>query len=392
MKKIIILALFLSTAAALSAAQPAQGRIQIGDLHTEDAGETLKVGFTARIAPRAVKRNHTLVFVPVIEGGGYRQSLSPVVVHGKGSRIARQRREWVARQVAGYENAAVASNGTAINVSAEVPFQKWMSGASLVFESVEGGCCRYDRLEDALFAENIIVRAEPEPVVVVAEREPEPIPEPVWVPRTVADSLSVAFTFVLPMSEFDPDEPFKIYDDERENALIVYYRLGRLNIDPAYMDNAHTLSNLTSVIDMIMASSDSRVERIVVAGFSSPDGSFEVNDRLAFDRAVSVKKHLIETTPAKDYQIMIHNGSTDWRGLRAMVERSALPEKQQIISIIDNTPVWDAQRQVGRLGELMRLNGGRTYRYLYNEYFPYLRNGAFIKVYYENRQAGAENR
>jgi hypothetical protein len=67
-----------------------------------------------------------------------------------------------------------------------------------------------------------------------------------------------------------------------------------------------------------------------------------------------------------------------------MVEKSNLPEKRDILSIIDNTPVWDSGRQVGRLGELMRLNGGRTYRYLLNEYFPYLRSGAFIRVYHKS--------
>jgi hypothetical protein len=85
-----------------------------------------------------------------------------------------------------------------------------------------------------------------------------------------------------------------------------------------------------------------------------------------------------------DGSILLHNGSVDWRGLRVMVERSSLLEKREIISIIDNTPIWDSRRQVGRLGELMKLNGGRTYRYLLNEYFPHLRSGAFIRAYYRN--------
>lgn len=378
MKKIFILTIFFMLAVTTLEAQVAGGRIQINDLRIEDLGETAKVSFTAVVAPKAAKRDHSVVFIPVIANDGYRQSLSPVVVQGKGSRIARERREWVARQTADYENAIYTKNGQTVSVTTTVPFQKWMLGSDLIFESVEGGCCTYDKLSDVLFAENIITRVEPEPVVVDE-------PTPVWVPVTVADSLSTAFTFVVPSSEFDENEPFKIYDDERENSLVIYYRVSKHDIDASYMDNKLTLSNLTAAINMIMESSDSRVEKIVVAGFASPEGSFEFNDRLAFERAVAVKKHLMKTTGAKDNQIMVFNGSVDWRGLRAMVAKSNLPEKKQVLSIIDNTPVWDSRRNVGRRGELMRFNNGKTYRYLLNEYFPYLRNGAFIRVYYENK-------
>lgn len=378
MKKIFTLTILFILAVTASVAQVADGRVKVGNLQVEDLGETVKVSFTATVAPKAVKRDHSLVFIPVIVNGGFRQSLSPVVVQGKGSKIARRRREWVAKQVAGYDAATYTENGRTVAITTTVPMQKWMLGADLIFESVEGGCCTYGKLDDILFAENIIIRQAPEPVA-IAEAEP------VWVPVSVADSLSTAFTFVLPMSEFDENEPFRIYDDERENSLVVYFRLAKHDIDAAYMENAHTLSNLTTAINMIMESKDGNVERIIVAGFASPEGSFEFNDRLAFERAVSVKKYLMETTGARDEQIMVFNGSVDWRGLRAMVAKSNLPEKRQVLSIIDNTPVWDSQRQVGRLGELMRLNDGKTYRYLLNEYFPYLRNGAFIRVYYENK-------
>lgn len=378
MKKLFTLTILFMLAATASQAQVADGRIQINDLRVEDLGETAKVSFSANVEPKAVKRNHSLVFIPVITNDGFRQSLSPVVVQGKGSRIARERREWVAKQTADYENAIYTENGQTVSISTTVPFQKWMLGSDLIFECVEGGCCSYDKQDDILFAENILTRPEPEPVVVVDQT-------PVWVPVSVADSLSTAFTFVVPLSEFDENEPFKIYDDERDNALVVYYRVAKYDIDATYMDNAHTLSNLTAAINMIIESSDSKVDRIVVAGFASPEGSFEFNDRLAFERAISVKKHLMETTGAKDNQIMVFNGSVDWRGLRAMVAKSSLPEKQEVLSIIDNTPVWDSRRNVGRLGELMRFNNGKTYRYLLREYFPYLRNGAFIRVYYENR-------
>ena len=377
MKRTILLLTILLFALPAAKAQVADGKVKIDGLTVTEQGDRVTVGFTADIDRKAVGRNNTLVFGPVLTDGQYSISLPSIIIQGKGSKASQQRREWVAGTTYDYPNAIFAGNGQKVQYTAIVTSQEWMDGANLRMESVLGGCCNYNRQGDLLLANNIDLQR-------TVYTEPEPEIEPEWVPVTVADKLSTAFTFVVPDSEWDEAQPFKIYDDERENSLVVYYKVGKYEILPEYMDNAHTLGNLSTAINMILNSTDSRVTRIVVAGFASPEGSLQLNDQLAFERAVSVKQHLMQTTSAKDSQIVVYNGSVDWRGLRSMVMKSNLPEKNEIVNIIDNTPIWDSQRQVGRLGELMRLNGGRTYRYLLNEYFPYLRNGAFIKVFYEN--------
>ena len=70
--------------------------------------------------------------------------------------------------------------------------------------------------------------------------------------------------------------------------------------------------------------------------------------------------------------------------MRELVAASDMKDKRAVLNIIDNTPLWDSSRQIGRQGELMRLNGGTTYRYMYNHFFPQLRNATYIKIYYGN--------
>jgi outer membrane protein OmpA-like peptidoglycan-associated protein len=380
MKKLIILATILfASFTAVQAESLLDGRISIDNVQFNIAGDNVNVRYTITTDRRAVKRGYSLLLSPYIGNSEYKQSLPAIVVDGRGTLISRQRGEWVSGLTEDSDNITYLKNGQSTTLTATVPMQEWMYGAHLSIEAAEGGCCSYTVLNEMQLGAMIPMKSKPQSVPAVA-----PEPEPQWQPVTVADDLSTAFTFVLPDSEFDAAEPFKIYDDERENALVVYFHVGKYNIVPEYLDNAYTLSNLINVIKMIMAANDSRVERVVVAGFASPEGGFELNDRLAFDRAVSVKEYIMRQTGLSDGSILLHNGSVDWRGLRVMVEKSNLPEKREILSIIDYTPVWDSRRQVGRLGELMRLNGGRTYRYLLNEYFPYLRSGAFIRVYYKN--------
>jgi hypothetical protein len=62
-----------------------------------------------------------------------------------------------------------------------------------------------------------------------------------------------------------------------------------------------------------------------------------------------------------------------------------MPQKQRIVELIDTVPVWDKARNLGRLGELMRLDGGEPYRYMLDKLFPELRQAAYIKVYFENK-------
>lgn len=368
MKQLYILTLFLLTSVSAQA-QTTNDKISIDHLSAEEKDGFVTVSFTAAITSRAAWRNEIYAFMPVLTDGNFRVSFPPVLVKGKNYRS-----EWKE----GIENEMVlASNGETINYSAVVEAQEWMHGALLYLESSTDVCSTVYSYPALLLAENLCLYDEPAPQEIITEVRR-------FAPRTIADSLSMTFPFVLPEWMFDPADPFRIYDEERETSLIVYYHQGKYDIEESYRNNKQTLFNLTAAAEMILHDPESKVERVVVAGFASPEGSFELNDVLAFNRAVAVKHHLLQSSGLSDDQILIYNGSVDWRGLRLLVSQSTMPHKHSILSIIDHTPVWDSERQIGRLGELQRLDGGAPYRYMLENLFPLLRNGAFIKIYYSN--------
>lgn len=61
-----------------------------------------------------------------------------------------------------------------------------------------------------------------------------------------------------------------------------------------------------------------------------------------------------------------------------------MPGRERVLDIIDNCPVWDSRNRIGRNTLLKRLDGGTAFRYMAENIFPMLRNGAFIRVYYSN--------
>lgn len=349
-------------------------KISVRDVRAYLDGETVTVTFEAESARKAAPRGTTVAFVPYITDGQYKVSLRPVVVKGRGADIAWMRHEWAAGTTARYDDAVILTNGQKAEYTAEVPFQRWMHDARIEVETVTAGCCN-SFIEHGLLIADILPMPEP-------ESEPEiVVPEP-----SIAEQLAAAFPFVLPVSEFDPNEPIRFYDDERDNALTIYYHINSYDIDGNYAGNRQTLTNLVGAIEAIRISTDSEVAKVVIAGFASPEGNFDFNDKLAFERAVSIEEYILKNTGMPQDAMLVFNGSADWRGLRnAIAADPRVPAQLEALDIIDNHPIWNAKTQTGRQTMLRNLGGGRTYRYLADNIFPKLRNGAFIRVYYNNK-------
>ena len=373
-KAIYIMTLLLFYTMSVSA-QAAGGKVGITNLKTVETNGEVFISFDAKVAGNAVSRNTAHLLTPVLTGEGYRVELPEIIIEGRGSRTAMIRREWASGEALYSPDAFYAKNGETIHYSAKVQAQQWMQGGALQMEGVTAGCCSYTKEPAAVLASELHLYDVPMMEVVTEIRR--------FKPQTVADSLSVMFPFVLPETMFDPEDPYKIYDEERSNSLIVFFRLSKSDIDRSYMDNARTLTNLVAAIEMILGESASKVEKVVVAGFASPEGTLEFNEQLAFDRAMAVKRYLVSNTALRDPQVWIHNGSVDWRGLRLLVAGSDMADRDRILSIIDSIPAGDEAGKT-QFSQLRRLNDGKPYEYMLKNFFPLLRNGAFIKVYYSN--------
>lgn len=379
MKKILTI-LIISTLCFGVKAQKNKKEIKIGNSRVELIGDSLQILFRADIGKRAVKSGRTLIIAPLLSGNGYSWSLPAIAVKKRRAKVATMRRNWseMAPDIE-FDNATIVTRpGTIINYNTAVAWQEWMEGADIVAEGIDLGCCDFDDLSTVVLAENIAVLPY-EPEIVLEPIVEEVIPEP-----STGDKLAEKVSYIASVEEFETIEPGKLFDEDRENSLMLYFKQGKYDLDRFYGDNHNALLDLMTSIREIEQSSDSKVKGIFVAGFASPEGGFEFNDRLAWNRAVTVKEYILERSRLRTENVKIYNGSIDWKGLKMLVEQSDMYMKHQIIAIIDHTPIWDSQRQVGRLGELMRLDQGRAYRYMYKHFFPLLRNAAYIKIYYEN--------
>uniref|UniRef100_S0DE84 DUF3868 domain-containing protein n=1 Tax=termite gut metagenome TaxID=433724 RepID=S0DE84_9ZZZZ len=388
MKRTIILTITFAAFALAASAQT--GKISVSGQRAVVDGDRVSVSFDASVAQRAVRSGHTLVYRPYLTDGRSRWTLPEIVVQSRRARIAQQRHAWISGKQTTYDNPVYARNGERLQYTASASWQPWMDGARLAAEAIDMGCCGSSNDGSVTLAENLtlgerrlrsgagpVTGSGTETVIVLVDK-------PANEPKTTGDVLATTESYVLPVSEFDRNFPQVMFDDDREDALRVYFDVNSAVLDPFGHGNAGVMRRLLAAIRKLQTSPDSRVAQIVVAGFASPEGSFDLNDRLAYNRAAALKKYIGENSGVADERIHIYNGAEDWQGLRTMVEDSDMPNRDRVTDIIDLVPIHNPHGE-SRERALMKLDGGRTYRYMLRNFFPELRKAAYIKVFYENK-------
>lgn len=161
-------------------------------------------------------------------------------------------------------------------------------------------------------------------------------------------------------------------------SVTIYYRWDKDNLDKTYLNNAETLLQ----IDSLLTNEDSRyIDSLVIVAYASPEGKPAYNQALSQRRANTIKQYILDNYPKyKESQIVTIARGENWEGFRRMaVADPNLPMKEQVLAIIDNPTIDNAQRQF----LIARLDGGRLYKnYILPNYYRYLRLGASLFVIY----------
>lgn len=369
-------------------------QVLVKDIELDVADGEVNISFLMEIPENAVSKGSSLIITPILYKNNNALEITSVIVEDKRGKISRERNELATGECV-FKDVYMVANGGTVAYSDTFRYEDWMSGADLRLSGAISGCSEMNVVEMGSLAANLMYV------------EPEPVPEPVIVPEpagaevpvgTIGEKISFYFPFVAHVgrhgdadgilkNQTSPEEQSELYsfiDANRDGSVTLYFRQGVGSMDYTYMDNQEALVQIVSAIRFIEASTDSKIAKVIISGFASPEGSADFNKKLAASRADALKEFLVEYTAVTEDKVKIYNGAVDWKGLRDMVSESDMPEKARVTDIIDNTPIWDAEKQIGRLGQIMRLNGGSTYRYMYENFFPRMRNAAYIIVYYDD--------
>lgn len=162
---------------------------------------------------------------------------------------------------------------------------------------------------------------------------------------------------------------------EKYNAHI-NFKVAKYDILPNFKNNAEVLEEVNKVIREINNNPNLTVQEFKITGYASPEGTPPYNMNLSKNRAESFVTYLRNKHSIPAEKIQTDWKGEDWDGLRELVEKSSLNDRNEILEIIANEP--DLRR---RENKIKQLSGGRTYRTLLNDYYPGLRRNEYMISY-----------
>ena len=76
----------------------------------------------------------------------------------------------------------------------------------------------------------------------------------------------------------------------------------------------------------------------------------------------------------------IHNGEENWVGLRRVLAESDMPEKDEVIRIIDDESLSEERKK----SAIKSIDNGRVWNKMLKEIYPHLRSARYLAVYYDS--------
>lgn len=162
------------------------------------------------------------------------------------------------------------------------------------------------------------------------------------------------------------------------DSVVVYFAQGKSAFDPFYEGNARRLQEFTNKAKALQRSTDLVIDRVVVESHASPEGSYEVNERLAYSRGQNILAYLRENFRFDENQYEVSFKDMDWALFERLVRDDPyVPKRRELLPLIEN-------RDLTRI-KVVRFQ--HAWDYMLENIFPEMRTTV---VYFEYKGAPAE--
>ena len=168
-------------------------------------------------------------------------------------------------------------------------------------------------------------------------------------------------------------------DNSQDTTFKINFRFDSYAIDPNYRNNKSAFEQLDRTIKGI---NGERIDSIVITTKASPEGVLEHNIALARKRANSMRAYMTEKYPELGSRLRVFAEGEAWSELREFIvndTKLSSNSKARILAILDNETISVGTRK-------WRLERDPEYDYIYNRYYPALRNSAIYQIYSNGKQ------
>ena len=348
-----------------------------------------------------------VTFTPVLKNKQSTLELPAVILTG-GSRHRFDRREQAlqtnkSRQAVPFltiiENRHTAGSKK-VDYLVTVPYAAWMQQSSLLLRQDLKDCCDTQTLgidtlryrlpfASALHTETATVTKEQNENKAITKRvlphtvrpaktdnhATAVLPAPQHIEKIVWSNSDL--DLYIPMVSFlTPDLTGSDKHHTESAILYIDYPLGKDEIYPDYKDNRKEIDKIDRILSPLSNNRFSTFERIQVRGYSSPDGPYGENERLAQARSRLFAGYIRDAYDLPRHRIEVSSVAEDWEGLKELLQQTQPPYADAVLRIIRKYGIFN-----GREKQLMDLQGGMPYKDMLRRFFPKLRRIEVVVEY-----------
>ena len=173
-----------------------------------------------------------------------------------------------------------------------------------------------------------------------------------------------------------------VSSQELSDSVKIHFRQGSAQLDMSQGNNRQVLEEIREKLQLNRDDSVYyRLQKVLVVGGASPEGSVALNKRLSEQRASTLFNYLSEYGTFPDSVKHTLFIGRDWQGLLRLAEAdSLLPERDATLAYLKGIAANPKEADVWKLRSW---KGGKPYAYMYRHLFPALRASSMYLWYTE---------
>lgn len=289
-----------------------------------------------------ISSNRSATLTPILEANGHSKALPAIVVYGRRRALVNERGNTVPKD-AFVILRRKRKTEQKVSYLVQLPYEGWMQKANLVMDADLCGC------------RNIVEANTLDPITTL---------------NIERIKLQPNIAYITPKAE-------KIKHRAVEGSAFLDFPVNKTVIYPDYRRNQAELAKIRATIDTIRNDKNISITSIRLEGYASPEGSYANNDRLAKGRTAALLNYVRNYYDFPEGLLTMSSTPEDWAGFRKFIENSALPQKEELLQIID----LDEKDMDAKEKRIARFVGAETYRFLLNECYPALRHSDYTVSY-----------
>lgn len=334
-----------ATCSSAMAQTVASGAVTIDNVQTNVENKRVDVAFRLNLNNLKLKAEQQLILTPLLAADGDTTALQPIIINGRSQHIRMQRAGKLdaKNNEAGQPIVVMRKNGTeqSIIYSQSVERMRPVEADQLQVLAAQDLCGCGD------------IKNQDQTLITTIDNLGA------WMP---------ALAFVKPAAEARKQRAEK-------GEAYLSFRVNKTDIVVDLFDNSRELAKITKTIDLVREDKNVQITGINIHGFASPDGPYANNERLARERAASLKNYVANLYPINAKLFSSNSTPEDWDGFRRKVQQSNLANKEEIIKISNSSLAPDDKDK--RIRQLYP----HDYAVIMSDIYPRLRHSDYTVSY-----------